>query len=103
MALHKEGHPLAGRKVVLNSNVAKDVVQGLVKPGEVYRIEDWADRVYGRSWMDAEGNFAALHYAMRSAQGLPLDDEVVYGHIGALGHIVHVSELGDVSESERVL
>lgn len=93
---HKESHPLAGQTVVLNNNVAKDITQGLVKPGKVYRIEDWVDRVYGYSWMDAGGNFAAMHYAVRSAQGLPLDDEVVYGKIGGFGHIVHVSELGDV-------
>lgn len=96
MTIHKESHSLAGQRVVLNSNVAKDITQGLVRPGEVFRVEDWADRVYGHSWMDARGNFAAIHYAVRFAQGLPLDDEVVYGKIGNFGHIVHVSELGDV-------
>ena len=94
--MHKESHPFAGQTVVLNDNVAKDVTQGLVRPGEVYRVEDWWDRVSGGSWMDATGNFAAMHYAVRSSQGLPLDDEVVYGKIGHFGHIVHVSELGSV-------
>jgi hypothetical protein len=46
--------------------------------------------------MLSDGNWAAMHYALRSAlvePMLPIDDEVVYGKIGAFGHIVHVSEL----------
>lgn len=97
--MHRESHPLAGQSVVLNDNVARDVMQGLVKPGKIYQLEDWWDRISGNSWMNAGGNFAAMHYAARSAFELPMDDEVVYGHIGNLGHIVHISELGDVLES----
>jgi hypothetical protein len=92
---HNEKHPLAGQTVSLNDNVASDFIQGLVVPGAEYRIEDWADRVFDGSIWDAHGNFAALHYAARSAGGLPIDNDVVYGHIGHLGHAVHVSELGE--------
>jgi len=47
--------------------------------------------------MDANGNPAALIYAIRSGfDGLPTDDEVVYGKIGSFGHLIHESELGEV-------
>jgi hypothetical protein len=63
--------------------------------GSEFRVEDWWDRVAGRSWQVATGNPAALEYGMRSGlTGLPLDDEVVYGkNEGGFGHLVHVSEL----------
>lgn len=57
-------------------------------------VEDYWDRVTGDSWMWAEGNPAALNYAMRVYQAhLPLDDEVLYGKIGAFGFLIHVSEV----------
>lgn len=78
--MHTESHPLAGK-----------TVKAL---GEEYRLEDWWDVLTGGSWMNADGNPAAMNYAVRSAvAGLPLDDEVVYGKVGAFGHLVHVSEL----------
>ena len=46
--------------------------------------------------MVCDGNPACLVYAMRSAtqdQDIPLDDEVLYGKIGSLGHLVHISEI----------
>lgn len=62
-----------------------------------YRVEDWWDRVYGASWMDATGNPAALQYAVRSAtDGLPIDNDVVYGKVGSFGHIIHTSELAQI-------
>jgi hypothetical protein len=42
--------------------------------------------------MTADGNPAALNYAARGV-GLPIDDEVVYGKIGAFGHLVHTKEI----------
>lgn len=91
---HEDAHPLAGQTVHLN--VAGD--HPLVKElsGKEYRIEDWWDRLTGGSWMHADGNPAALKYAFRAGMtGLPTDDEVVYGKVGAFGHLVHVSELGE--------
>jgi hypothetical protein len=60
-----------------------------------FRVEDWWDVMTGGSWMFADGNPAAMNYAIRSASVLPLDNEVVYGKDTAtgLGHLVHVSEL----------
>lgn len=48
------------------------------------------------SWMDSNGNPAAMMYAIRTgSQGfdVPIDNEVVYGKIGSLGYLFHVSEL----------
>lgn len=62
--------------------------------GEPFRVEDWWDRVSGGSWAWAQGNPAALGYAMRLlGTDIPDDDEVVYGKRGALGYLVHISEL----------
>lgn len=94
MKMHEEPHPLAGKNVLLNDKVQGD--PEVMWPGRVYTVEDWWDRVSGGSWMYAEGNPACLKYAMRSAMsGLPLDNEVVYGKIDGLGHLIHASELGE--------
>lgn len=93
MPVHSNPHPLAGQKVTISENVT-DPAQGAVKPGAEYRIEDWWDRVSGRSWGEADGNPACIHYAMRAASNLiPPDDEVLYGKIDGFGHLVHVSEI----------
>jgi hypothetical protein len=93
--MHEQAHPLAGQMVELNGK-AGDLMQGEVEPGAQFRIEDWADRVFQNTWQAASmfGNWAAKHYGLRAqANGLPIDDEVLYGKIGALGHVVHVSEI----------
>ncbi len=88
MGLVRNRHPLAGKMVTL---VSRDPEYD----GKEFRIEDYWENVYGSSWMFAQGNPAALIYAMHSEfHELPTDNEVVYGKIGYLGHIVHVSELG---------
>ena len=59
-----------------------------------YVVEGYWDEITGGSWMFAQGNPAALKYAMRSGfQGLPVDNDVLYGKVGAFGHLFHVSEL----------
>lgn len=98
--IHQQPHPLAGKTVILNERCIADS-RGMVKPGAEYRIEDWFDRLGLGSWMWAQGHPAALIYAMRSVatpprDSLPIDDDVVYGKIGAFGHVVHASELGDL-------
>lgn len=97
---HPQPHPLAGTTVMLRSH-PDDKNSGPVE----FHLEDWQTRVYGKSWMYAVGNPAALKYAMRSAfAGLPTDNDVVYGHVGPFGHMVHVSELvlaGEGSTSDR--
>lgn len=98
MTIHDKPHPLAGRTVTLDKK-ADDPARHMVMPGSEYRIEDWWDRVSGQSWMYSQGNPAAIQYAMRSGMrcamgaAVPSDDEVVYGHIDGMGHLLHVSEL----------
>lgn len=94
---HPHPHPLAGQTVRLNDTAA-DPGQGAVVPDATYQLEDWWDRIAGMSWMACDGNPAAMHYAIRSGLNrLSLNDEVVYGKIGGLGHLVHVSELPAVT------
>lgn len=93
---HTEAHEHAGRTMTLARPLKLKPPTG-VYDGTI-KVEDWWDRVGGISWMFSNGNPAAMIYALRSAFAeLPLDDEVVYGKDETgLGHIVHVSELGEV-------
>jgi hypothetical protein len=97
--IHDSRHPLAGQTVKLALKGGDN--PGDIASGDEYRVEDYWDRLGSGSWMEAQGNPAALKYAMRAGfSGLPLDDEVVYGKVGPFGHIVHISELVTVSELE---
>ncbi len=79
--------PLAGETIkIKNGKLA----------GQEYVVEDWWINVYGGSWMSAQGNPAALKYAMRTGLQdfrVPNDDDVLYGKIGGLGELVHISEI----------
>lgn len=88
--MHTEAHPQAGQTVTVKMRGHPRMDDGEYD----YRIEDWWDRLTGGSWMNANGNMAAMGYAMRNGMsGLPLDDDVVYGKIGPFGHLVHISEI----------
>ncbi|MFF7899998.1 hypothetical protein ACFZCV_14555 [Streptomyces sp. NPDC007920] len=96
---HSSPHPLAGQ-VVTVAPAAQ--LHGFPDATPLqFKVEDWNDRVFGGQWWGAmDGNPAALSYAMRSAVGgLPTDNEVVYGHVGGRGHLVHVSEIQGGDES----
>ena len=86
---------LAGQTVTIKETVTHpqfDIA------GKKYLVEDWWDRVSGVSWMDADGNPACLIYAMRSARQtpmLPIDNKVLYGKIGGLGVLVHITEIDE--------
>jgi len=83
-------HKLAGRTVTIKLRGKYD---GL-KDGMSYVVEDWASRVFGKSWLDMQGNPSCLVYAARGGFGdLPTDDNVVYGKIGRFGFLMHESEL----------
>lgn len=87
-AIHDEPHTKAGETV--NVDFHNDGKTERVE----YRLEDWWDRVAGQSWMDSNGNPAALNYGMRSGfAGLPTDNNVVYGKVGGFGYLVHESEI----------
>lgn len=92
--LHKEKSPLAGQVVKVKQNVKHPQIDSF--GGSDFEVEDWWDRVAGKSWMVCDGNPACLIYAMRTGFGkeaIPNDDEVLYGKIGHLGHLIHISEL----------
>lgn len=85
MPIHNEPHVMAGKTVTIASGTFK---------GEEYRIEDWWDRVAGKSWMVCDGNPACLDYALRSVEDdLRTDNDVVYGKIGMFGKLIHISQL----------
>lgn len=88
--MHENPHELAGKKA--------DIISGYFA-GQTYLVEDWWDRVAGKSWMDCDGNPACLEYAVRSAaEGFGLSDEVVYGKFGSFGKLIHVSQLAPAEE-----
>jgi hypothetical protein len=91
--MHDRPHPLAGRTVRLPDRMGHGDVTGELA-GRHFRIEDWWDHLSGASWRHAQGNPAALHYAARATmKRLPANDDVVYGKIGALGYLLHVTEV----------
>lgn len=83
--IHPDAHPLAGKTVTADWR----------DEPEQFDVEDYWDRVAGRSWMDIAGNPAVILYRMRhEPAGPPRDDEVLYGKdTKGLGHLVHVSEI----------
>jgi hypothetical protein len=94
MTIHGEPHPLAGKKVQLRAGVS-DPERGMVTAGAEFEVQDWWDRVSGKSWTKCPGDTAVFQYGMRifSLGTIALDDEVVYGKIGPYGHLVHNTEL----------
>ncbi len=83
--IHSAASSLAGTTVAVD----------LGKGSTPVHVEDWWDRIAGKSWMDCEGNPAALIFAMRSGFAhLPTDDEVLYGKTAdGSGVLFHVSEV----------
>lgn len=90
--MHSEKHPQAGETVRIRfAGEGRPQVAGREHD---FVIEDWWDHLTGGSWMFANGNPAATVYAIRAGlAGLRVDDDVVYGHIGNFGHLVHSSEI----------
>lgn len=90
--MHTSPHPLAGKVVKLGTNAKRHPQFGELA-GQEFEVEDWWDRVTGGSWMNANGNPAALIYAVRSGMGgLPVDDKVSYGKLDGMGVLIHESE-----------
>ena len=84
---------LSGKTVKIK-NGFNDPFNGTIEAGTEYHVEDYWDTLTGESWMFSNGNPACMNYAVRSAKaGLPLDNNVLYGKIGAFGFLVHTSEV----------
>lgn len=96
----------AGNTVKIKSGVGISSF-GQEMSGADFRIEDWCENVLGCSWVDANGNPAALEYAMRTGfngrnNNVPmLSNDVLYGKVGPFGHLFHVNELELESEVSR--
>lgn len=92
--IHKEPSPLSGQTVKIKT---KGALFNCDNEEQEYRVEDWYDRVNGMSWMESNGNMACMSYAVRVGTNGDFDmmfsDEVLYGKVGAFGHLVHVSEI----------
>jgi len=92
---HVEQSTFASKSVQLHSWVKHP--QDETFSSAEFLVEDWWDRVSGKSWMFCDGNPACLVYAIRtgfSEVPIPTNDEVLYGHTrNGLGHLVHISEV----------
>ena len=98
--MHTEPSALAGTTVKIKAGVKHFQVPDF--GGAEYRVEDWWDRVGGKSWMDCNGNPACMVYAVRSGFAdppIPTDNEVLYGKIGYYGHLVHISEIEEATDA----
>lgn len=95
--IHAQPHPFARKMVRIKSGALA---------GNDFYLEDWWDRLMAEehrgegagepvSWQH-DSRIACTQYARRViAENLPMDEEVVYGKIGALGYLIHVSQLED--------
>lgn len=96
----RDKYVYAGQTVRTKPNIGIDL-QGDELGGREFTIEDYCENVLGATWMSASwSNPAAIEYALRigSKDNFILDNEVVYGKIDGLGHLIHVSELDLVPE-----
>ena len=92
--IHETASTLKGKTVTIKSHVEHPQVPDF--GGSKFHVENWWDWVSGQSWMDSIGNPACIVYAARtgfSKTPVPTDNEVLYGKVGHLGHLVHISEL----------
>ena len=92
--IHENKSCFAGKTVIIKNGLKHPQLESF--GGSEYRVEDWWDRVSGMSWMNANGNPACMIYGMRcglSEIPIPIDNEVLYGKIDGLGHLVHISEI----------
>ena len=91
--IHETSSELAGSTVKIKSEVKHPHFEDF--GGSSFIVEDWWDKLSGKSWMFCDGNPACLVYVIRCGlAGVPLDDEVLYGKTdNGLGHLAHVSEI----------
>lgn len=90
---HDTPHRWAGKEIRIKPAAPLLDMNSDVIDDDVYVVEDWWDRVSGGSWTTSPTP-AAFAYAMRTVVGrIPIDDEVVYGKVGAFGHLLHKTEL----------
>lgn len=99
MIKHQESSEYAGKEIEVIDKFNHKQYPNLKK----LIIEDWWDRIAGKSWMDMTGNPACLVYAIRTATSeysVPIDDNVLYGKYYpegknglGFGVLIHISEI----------
>lgn len=80
--IHSEPSPLANTTVTLSSGPYE---------GSEYNIQDYWDRIFGGSWMESDSPYAVEYTIHGLSYRVPMDDEVLYGEIDGIGHIVRVA------------
>jgi hypothetical protein len=76
--MHPNKHQLSDTEVVVVTN------------GKKRTVNDWFDRIHGKSWKDGN-TIAILIYKVRVKRDqLPVDDEVVQCNDGALYHVTEL-------------
>lgn len=94
----REKFKFAGKTVKIKDGVRKGLQVGNMS-GMDFVIEDWCENALGCHWRCANGNPAAIEYAVRSAfngakNNVPIfSNDVLYGKVCGLGHLFHVNEL----------
>ena len=87
--IHQTQSALANTTVKIKTSVYHPNIQNF--GGSNILIIDWYDRVFDHSWNTySDGKIERVAYSLRATNG---DDEVLYGSIGTLHHLVHVSEI----------
>lgn len=97
--VHPRQHPLAGKAVLADQPIYNAVRHEWLSGPHEFIIEDWADRVLGGSiWGDRDQYpYVISNYALIAGRMmLPPDNEIVYGKVGNLSHLIHVSRLMEV-------
>ena len=90
----REKSPYAGLTVKTKATVGPDPMTKTALGSKDFVIEDWWQNVSGKPWTSCFGNLAVMVYAFRAGfNSIPPDNEVLYGKIGMLGYLFHVSEL----------
>lgn len=89
--IHAEPHPYAGEVVPL---LGRDQSVGDDEARALFRIEDWADRAFGKPWRRHRSP-AVLIYSLRAQTlDLPLtDNRVLRGTLLGLPLLIHTSEI----------
>lgn len=91
--IHDQPHPYAGQLVPLLGQL-NDGTPVDWHPRAMFRINDWADRVYGMPWR-RQRNTSVLLYSARAQQlGLPIhDNHVIHGTLLGIPLLIHSREI----------
>lgn len=95
--MHKEQSPSAGKTVKIKPDAKHPYIPTF--GGSSFKVEDWQDRIMGMSWTKYIDHPVCIEYSLRiSEANILVDDEVLYGKIGLIFLLVHVSEIeSDIS------